>query len=120
MLKKGGRMIFSEGVPPTKRVKKDYIEIFRLKEKRVTFYEENLFNLMKNSGFKNIKIDIVYLKHMSVRNWLINSGLSKRIQGRVYNLHKYAGDYFKKDYNMIETKNDCLIDMKMAILTGKK
>jgi len=46
MLKKGGMMILSEGVPPTKRVKKDYIEIFRLKEKRVTFYKEDLINLI--------------------------------------------------------------------------
>jgi len=29
MLKKEGMMIFSEGVPPTKRVKKDYVGISR-------------------------------------------------------------------------------------------
>ena len=52
MLKKGGMMILSEGVPPTKRVKRDYIEIFRLKEKRVTFYEEDLRNLMKKVALK--------------------------------------------------------------------
>jgi len=120
MLKKGGMMIFSEGVPPTKRVKKDYIEIFRLKEKRVTFYEEDLINLMKKSGFREINLKNVYLKKISVKNWLIKSGLPKIIQRKIYNLHKYASDYFKKDYKMIETVRDCFIDMKMAILTGKK
>lgn len=35
-------------------------------------------------------------------------------------LHKYAADYFKQDYHMIETKNDCLIDMKMAIVKGTR
>ena len=113
-------MIFSEGVPPTKRVKKDYIEIFRLKEKRVTFYEEDLINLMKKSGFREINLKNVYLKKISVKNWLIKSGLPKIIQRKIYNLHKYASDYFKKDYKMIETVRDCFIDMKMAILTGKK
>lgn len=120
MLKKGGSMIFSEGVPPTKRVKKNYIEIFRLKEKRVTFYEEDLVNLMVKSGFKINKNKMVYLKKMSVKNWLINSGLSKDIQEKIYLLHKNAPDYFKKDYNMIEGTGDCLIDMKMVIVIGRK
>ena len=52
MLKRGGAMILSEGVPPTNRVKKDYTAIFRLKENRVTFYEEDLVALMKKSFFK--------------------------------------------------------------------
>lgn len=120
VMKKGGRMIFSDGVPPTKRVKKDYIEIFRLKERRVTFYEEDLNRLMARAGFKNIKMEILWLKRMSVKNWLINSGLSKSVQDKIYGLHRDAQDYFKEDYNMIETANDCLIDMKMAILIGKK
>jgi len=120
MLKRGGMMVFSEGVPPTKRVKKDYIEIFRLKEKRATFYEEDLVNLMKTSGFKNVKVKVVYLRKMSVRNWLANSGLPGTVQEKIYLIHKNAGDYFKKDYNMVEEDNDCLIDMKMAILTGIK
>ncbi len=120
MLKRGGTMIFSEGIPPTKRVKKDYMAIFRLKEKRITFYEEDLVSLMKKSSFKEIKTMIIYLRRMSVKNWLINSGLPKAVQEKIYGLHKYAADYFKQDYNMIEKKDDCLIDMKMAIVTGRK
>jgi len=120
LLKKGGLMVLSEGVPPTKRVKKDYIEIFRLKEKRITFYEEDLIDLMRRSGFKDIKLKIITLKKMSVRNWLTSSGIPEVTQERIYRLHKNAADYFKKDYNMLERDNDCLIDMKMAILTSKK
>ncbi|MDP3787116.1 MAG: class I SAM-dependent methyltransferase [Candidatus Omnitrophota bacterium] len=120
VLKKGGLMVFSEGVPPTKTVKKDYIKIFRLKEKRVTFMEEDLMDLMKKSGFKEIECEIAYLKKMSVKNWLMNSGLHKSVQEKIFLLHKNAANYFKRDYNMIETAGDCLIDMKMAIVIGKK
>lgn len=120
MLKKGGMMILSEGVPPTKRVKKDYVEIFRLKEKRVTFYEEDLINLMEKGGFKNIESKAVCLRKMSVRGWLTSSGLPGVIQEKIYRLHKDAADYFKNDYNMIEKDNDCLIDMKMIIFVGRK
>lgn len=120
LLKKNGMMILSEGVPPTKRVKKDYIEIFKLKEKRLTFFEDDLIRLMKKGGFRDIKSKVVTLKKMSVMNWLGNSGLPKATQGKIYNLHKYADDYFKEDYNMVEINKDCLIDMKMAIVTGRK
>jgi ubiquinone/menaquinone biosynthesis C-methylase UbiE len=114
VLKKGGRMVFSEGVPPTKRVEEDYTEIFRLKEKRVTFCEETLFGLMAQAGF------ILWLKKMSVKNWLINSGLPKSIQDKIFRLHRDAKSYFKEDYNMIETADDCFINMKMVILVGEK
>ncbi|MDP2942080.1 MAG: methyltransferase domain-containing protein, partial [Candidatus Omnitrophota bacterium] len=120
VLKKGGTMLLSEGVPPTNRVKKDYIKIFRLKERRVTFMEEDLMDLMKKSGFKEIKCETVYLKRMSVKNWLVNSGLRKSVQKKIFLLHKDAADHFKRDYNMVETADDCLIDMKMAIVIGEK
>lgn len=120
VLKKNGMMVLSEGVPPSKRVKKNYIEIFRLKEKRATFYEEDLVALMKTSGFRRIKVESVFLPKMSIRNWLANSGLPKNIQDKIYMLHKNAEDYFKEDYEMIETDDDCLINMKMLILTGVK
>jgi len=120
VLKKGGLMIFSEGVPPSPEVKQDYIEIFKLKERRLTFMEEDLIALMRGAGFKNIQTELLWLRKMSVGNWLVNSGLPGSIQNRILKLHVHAGDYFKKAYNMIEVDRDCLIDMKMVILTGEK
>ncbi|MDP8298201.1 MAG: class I SAM-dependent methyltransferase [Candidatus Orphnella occulta] len=120
LLRQGGTMVFSEGVPPTKRVRENYIEIFRLKERRVTFYEEDLTGLMKNAGFKKIRLSTVCLKRISVRKWLANSGLSKAVQEKIYLLHEKAPRYFKEDYDMVEINNDCLINMKMIIVTGNK
>lgn len=120
VLRKGGSMIFSEGVPPDGRAKKDYIEIFKLKEKRLTFMPEDLENLMKNSGFKNIRTKIIWLEKMSFRNWLINSGLPQVTQEKIFIFRKNSPDHIKKAYRMIETDEDCFIDMKIAILVGKK
>lgn len=120
VLKKGGLMVFSEGIPPSPEVKQDYIQIFKLKEKRLTFMEEDLITLMERARFKNIQVNIVWLREMSVRNWLANSGLPQSTQDRIFELHVTAGDYFKKAYNMVEAEGDCLIDMKMVILVGEK
>lgn len=120
VLKRGGLMVFSDGVPPSPEVKQDYIEIFKLKEKRLTFMEEDLVALMERAGFKNIQSDIIWLRRMSIRNWLVNSGLPQSTQDRIFDLHVNAGDYFKKAYDMVEVDGDCLIDMKMVILTGER
>ena len=120
VLKTGGLMVFSEGVPPSPEVKQDYIEIFKLKEKRLTFMEADLIALMERAGFNNIQVNIVWLRRMSVRNWLTNSGLPQSIQDEIFELHVNAKDYFKRAYNMVEADRDCLIDMKMAILIGMK
>jgi len=120
VLKKGGVMILSEGVPPSEEVKKDYIEIFKLKEERLTFMDGDLYRLMAKAGFKKIDVHTVILNGMSVRNWLENSGLPKTVQQKIYLLHKNAGDYFKEAYEMIELDADLLINMKMLILTGVK
>ena len=113
-------MVFSEGIPPSPEVKQDYIEIFKLKEKRLTFIEDDLIALMERAGFRNIQAGILWLRKMSVRNWLANSGLPQSIQDRIFELHVNVGDYFKRAYNMVEVEGDCLIDMKMVILTGEK
>jgi len=120
VLKPGGLMVFSDGVPPSLRVKQDYIEIFKLKEKRLTFVEDDLVALMERAGFKNIQMKIVWLQRMSVRNWLTNSGLPQAIQDKIYDLHVNAKDYFRRAYHMVEADGDCFIDMKMPILTGEK
>ena len=120
VLKKGGRMIFSEGIPPSLEVKQDYIEIFKLKEKRLTFMEEDLANLMRRAGFRDIQVDIAWLRKMSVKNWLMNSSLSQSTQATIFDLHINAGDYFKRAYDMVEADGDCFINMKMAILVGTK
>ena len=120
VLKKGGKMIFSEGVPPSPVVKDDYVKIFKLKEKRLTFTEDDLASLMQKAGFKDIRTEILWLRRMSIRNWLNKSGLPKSTQEKIYRMHSHASDEFKSVYNMLVADGDCLIDMKMVILVGRK
>jgi len=120
ILKNGGKMVLSEGVPPTPEVKEDYTRIFKLKEERLTFLEEDLVNMMKKSGFKNIKVLIHIMKNFSVYNWLENSGLTKEKQNKIFEMHVTGSDTFKKAYNMKIVNGDCLINVKNLILVGEK
>lgn len=120
ILKRGGKMIFSEGVPPNEEAKKDYVEIFKLKEKRLTFMPRDLEDLMKKSGFKNIKIKIIWQKKMSFKNWLVNSGLPQVTQRKIFIMRKNSPNHIKKAYNMIEEGDELFLDFKTIILVGKK
>lgn len=120
ILKPGGKMILAEGVPPSISVKTDYERILALKEERITFMEDDLRALLEQAGFRRIQEAVVIQRRMSVRNWLQNSDLSKAIQDKIFDLHVNASDHFKKAYRMRITWDDCLIDMKSAILVGVK
>lgn len=120
VLKHDGVMVFAEGVPPSQRTKQDFIEIFKLKEKRVTFMPEDMVDLMVSVGFAVVSRQSLRLKRMSVRNWVCSGGTPKPAQKAIFLLHRNAPSYFKEDYRMVETEDDCLIDMRMEILTGVK
>ena len=120
VLKKGGLMVFSEGVPPTEHVKPFYTEMFKLKEDRITFMEKDLKALMQNAGFKDIQQHLFWARGASIRNWLNNSGLPQKTLDTIYQMHLDLDAQGKKDYNMQIKNDDCFIDMKFVILTGKK
>lgn len=121
MLKPHGMMIICEGTPPSRRVADDYSAIFALKEDRITLFEEDIMGWLREAGFKRIKSHVMWLRHMSVRNWLDSSGLTKETKDRIFRMHTTgASAAFKEDYNMVEEDGDCFIDMRQVIVTGVK
>jgi ubiquinone/menaquinone biosynthesis C-methylase UbiE len=120
VIKKGGRIVFSEGVPPSEHVKPFYTEMFKLKEERLTFMDNDLLTLLRRSGFTNIRESIFWMPQASIKNWLDNSGLDSKTQVEIMQMHRDLDKKGKEDYNMSETEDDCLIDMKFVILVGAK
>lgn len=120
VLKKGGKMIISEGVPPSKEVKQDYEDIFKLKETRLTFLPEDILELMETSGFTNVKVYTYIMKDFSIKNWLNNSAASKENQDKIFDMHVNGSELFKKEFNVKIVDGDCLINVKHAIVVGEK
>jgi len=120
VLRPGGVIVFAEGVPPSYRVRQDYIDIFELKEDRITFMPSDMRKLLSSAGFKIGSTKILWLRQMSIRNWVESGGVPKKVQDIIFAMHRDAPQYFKDDYNMTETDDDCLIDMRIAIIVGVK
>jgi ubiquinone/menaquinone biosynthesis C-methylase UbiE len=120
VLQPGGKMIFSEGVPPSEHVRPFYTEMFKLKEERLTFMDGDLRAYMRNAGFKNMQEMVYWNRVSSIQNWLGNSGLPKEVQRNIFDMHLALDEKGKSDYNMIVKDGDCFIDMKFIILVGEK
>lgn len=122
MLRSGGRLIVAEGIPPSnsKEVIKWYSSMFKVKEKRRHFTSEKLVRYLKKNGFVNIQTMIHMIDNFSIKNWLINSGLSKERQHKIMQLHVKADKQIKDIYQMRITNGDCLIRTKNVIIIGEK
>lgn len=119
VLKRGGTMLFSEGVPPDESVKARFVEIFRLKEKRLTFMPGDIMELLEGGGFVGVELKEHWIRGVSVRGWLEDSCVNDN-HDRILQLHRGADDGFKRAYNMRVTGDDAVIDWKFVIATARK
>jgi len=121
VLKPGGLFCLSEGVPPDRILETFYRDVFALKEKRKTFFPEDLEKIIKSGGLILKESRNFYLKRCSIKNWLNNSGnLKKEIKEKIFSMHLNLSKEGKKAYNMEIKGNDCFIDMKFTVVTGSK
>ncbi len=94
--------------------------MFKHKEDRLTFMEEDLVGMMNAAGFRNVRLMTHWVRRTSIKNWLENSGLSSEKQAIIMGMHRNMDDLCRRAYNMVQNNGDCLIDMKFAIVTGEK
>ena len=120
VLSPGGMLVLSEGVPPIRELGDWYTEMFALKEDRRTFFEEDLTALMSAAPFAKIESGIHMVHQASVRNWLENGAVSDENFKKIWEMHQGLDAEGKAAYNMTETDDDILIDMKFVIVRAIK
>ena len=120
MLKKSGVLTVIEPVCPSEEIRDDYQKIFKLKDGRNVFTENDLVILLEEAEFVNLKVVRFITKRFSVKNWLDNNALSSKIKDKLFEMHVTASDAFRKAYNMSIINGDCLIDIKNIIVMGEK
>jgi len=119
VLKPGGIFILCEGNPPTERSVDWYTQMFSYKEERITLTEADLINLFEKAGFSDVTTKIVMMEDCSLNNWLANSGLPEENIEIIRRLHYEAPDDIQEDYRMEFRDNDCFMDWKFSIVSGR-
>ena len=124
LLKKEGRLIIAESIPPSDdyEVIKWWSYVRSFKEERHTFSAKMLKSYFELVGFKNIKFQYYYQKNRmsSTKEWLANSKLPQTIQTKIFDLHKTAPAIVKKAHKMQITKDDVFCQHRHLIIYGEK
>ncbi len=120
ILQPGGLFVISEGSPPSTEVGPWYTKMFKLKEKRLTLFKDDLGEILTHAGFL-ISTTITHVAHqVSISNWLTNSGLPQERQDQIMQMHIDMPDFVSDAYNASFEKNDVLVDMRFEIVVGSK
>lgn len=117
ILKPGGRLVISEGVPPV-GARHFHEKFLKKKEDRNIFTVDDLIQLFENSVFENIEFEIHKMPDVSIRNWLDNSGLPIEKQEELYKMRLDSSKYAQKAENMRVVNGDILTDWYFAIVSG--
>ena len=121
VLKTDGLFMVCEGNPPSIRTIDWYTDMFRYKEDRHTLTEVDLINaFVRSDSFTDIQTRSVVMRNCSLNNWLDNSGIPDENIKMIKEIHYDSPDYVIEDYNMKFTDDDCLMDWKFAITSGRK
>lgn len=120
VLRRGGRLVACEGVPPSARTVKWYTDMFHYKEDRRTLTEGDLIHAFAKARFTEIRTDTVVLERASLNNWLDNSGIPQRNIDVIKQLHFTAPAEIVSDYDMQYVDGDCLMTWRFAIVSGRK
>lgn len=119
VLKPGGKIIISEGVPPI-GAKHFHEKFLTKKEKRKVFTTDDLISLLEENKFKDINFKIHKMESVSIKNWLDNSGLSEEKQNQLYKMRLDSPIYAQKAENMKIHDGDILTDWYFTIVSGVK
>jgi len=112
VLKPGGRMVISEGIPPDEKSIDFFIKVFSIKEKRQIFHKRNLWDHLVKTGFGKVKLSEYVMKRNSILKWLARSNLEVRDQIKILYMYFNAPEEVKKAYNIKITDGGILIDAK--------
>jgi ubiquinone/menaquinone biosynthesis C-methylase UbiE len=119
ILKENGKMIICEVIPP-KNSASFYEKFFKIKEKRHIFIREDLLNLLEFGEFKKIECKNFIMQHVSIKNWLKNSGLPEQKQKIIFDMWFNTEDVVKKEHNLSINNGDILVDWNFMIFSGVK
>jgi len=120
VLKKGGRFVLCEGIPPDARSRRTYEQVFSIKEKRHTFSVEELANALYRADFEDISLRTYLMEKVSVTKWLRNSAVDEDATRKIMNIYRSADNHFRKASGLIISGRGILIDWKFALVSGRK
>ena len=119
ILKNNGKIIICEVIPPKGSVS-FYHKFFEIKEKRHIFIIDDLLDLLDFGDFESIDHESFIMEHVSIKNWLKNSGLPEKKQKIIFDMWFNSDEVVKKEHNLSIIDGDIFVDWNFMIFSGVK
>ena len=119
-LRRGGRVVLCEGVPPDSRVRPFYTELFKLFDNRHILTEGDLLALLRMNGFRHIVLQPFYMEKVNLNDWLRKVTSDEKVRAKALKMHLDGDAHFRRVYE-IEGEGDAMtMTWRFMVATGRK
>jgi SAM-dependent methyltransferase len=119
-LRRGGRVVLCEGVPPDSKVYDFYTKLFRLFDNRHILTEGDLLALLRMNGFRQIVLQPFFMEKVNLKDWLGKVTSDEAVRAKALKLHLEGDAHFRRVYE-IEGEGDAMtMTWRFMVATGRK
>lgn len=119
-LRRGGRVVLCEGVPPDSRVRQFYTDLFKLFDNRHILTEGDLLALLRMNGFRQIVLQPFFMEKVNLVDWLRKVSPNEEVLQKALQLHLAGDEHFRRVYE-IEGEGEALtMTWRFMVATGVK
>lgn len=119
-LRRGGRIVLVEGVPPDSRVRPFYTELFGLFDNRHIMTEGDLLALLRMNGFTRVALQPFFMENVNLGDWLKKVSPSEEIRAKALKMHLEGDEHFRRVYDFKEKDGQYTMTWRFMVATGVK
>lgn len=119
-LRRGGKIVLCEGVPPDSKIQPFYEELFKLFDNRHVLTEGDLLALLRMNGFSGLVIQPFFMGNVDLVEWLKKVSPTPEVFERALAMHRNADAHFRRVYEVREQNGSYTMTWRFMIATGIK
>lgn len=119
-LRRGGKIVLCEGVPPDTRVRQFYTELFALFDKRHILTEGDLVALLRMNGFARIMLQPYFMENVDLIDWLDKVSPNGAVYEKALAMHRAADEHFRRVYEVKEEAGRYRMTWRFMVASGVK
>jgi len=119
-LRRGGRIVLCEGVPPDSKVRPFYTELFRLFDERHILTEGDLLALLRMNGFRQIVLQPFFMENVNLVDWLRKVSQNEDVMQKALKMHLDGDEHFRRVYEVKGEGMSLTMTWRFMVATGVK
>lgn len=119
-LRRGGKLVVCQGVPPHHSLLPFYRDLFALFDKRHLLTEADIITMFRTNGFREIALVPVFMANVDLIEWLRKVSPNEEVYSKALALHREGGDVFRRAYEVQEDGGKFTMTWRFMIISAVK